>query len=197
MSIDLEFDNEIPANETTYLVMPFDLGLPRDVLYHLVGVEYMVDKFEHLHHFVIDSCGPEFNASGSIRQGEVHERNLTHGAESWKKQNDCLEIVLLWAPGKHAWAAPPNTGFPIGKPIGKGALAVEVHYDNPERKEGVVDRSRLRLHLTPDLRMHDIGILTMGPLLLNRDAIPSQQDSFYFSSRYTITLFCSATTAGP
>lgn len=58
-----------------------------------------------------------------------------------------------------------------------------MHYDNPELKNDIVDKSGLRLYLTKQLRDHDLGLITLGtdgaPMSLQ---IPPQSNEFTYTS---------------
>ena len=41
-------------------------------------------------------------------------------------------------------------------------LLVEIHYDNPDLKDDIVDDSGIKLYFTEELREHDIGLLILG-----------------------------------
>ena len=54
-SIDLLIDQvAIPATETTYLCMTFDL--PSDTSYHLIADEPILDNARALHHMFVSGC---------------------------------------------------------------------------------------------------------------------------------------------
>ena len=72
----------------------------------------------------------------------------------------------VWAPGAFDLVMPEDVGFPIGSE-GFKSFRVEIHYDNPKRKVGVIDNSKLRLFLTNTPRAHNAGIMHMGdPLVM-------------------------------
>ncbi|XP_071518893.1 MOXD1 homolog 1-like [Panulirus ornatus] len=68
---------------------------------------------------------------------------------------------------------PDHTGFPIGEEYGGATyFLMEVHYDNPSLKPGIVDSSGLRIFYTENLRQHDAGILIMGHIITPTHIIP-------------------------
>ncbi|XP_012993949.4 DBH-like monooxygenase protein 1 homolog isoform X2 [Esox lucius] len=57
---------------------------------------------------------------------------------------------------------PPHVGLSIGTSIDPVYVLMEVHYDNPDLQQGVVDSSGLRLFYTPELRQYDAGVIETG-----------------------------------
>ena len=58
---------------------------------------------------------------------------------------------------------PEHVGIPIGEENGGSKyFMLEIHYDNPELKSGIIDDSGFRLFLTNKLRKYDAGTLLIG-----------------------------------
>ena len=96
-------------------------------------------------------------------------------------------MTLAWALGSQGASLPSNVGLPISEEFG-GAdyFLLEIHYDNPEMDEGVVDpESGFRIFYTDEDRAHDAGLLLLGSpygLELN---IPPGKKSFLNRARCT------------
>uniref|UniRef100_A0AC11D9Y7 Monooxygenase DBH like 1 n=1 Tax=Ovis aries TaxID=9940 RepID=A0AC11D9Y7_SHEEP len=57
---------------------------------------------------------------------------------------------------------PPHVGLSLGTPLDPHYVLLEVHYDNPTYKEGLIDNSGLRLFYTADIRKYDAGVIEAG-----------------------------------
>ncbi|XP_031312202.1 DBH-like monooxygenase protein 1 isoform X2 [Camelus dromedarius] len=57
---------------------------------------------------------------------------------------------------------PPHVGLSLGTPLDPHYVLLEVHYDNPTYKEGLIDNSGLRLFHTTDIRKYDAGVIEAG-----------------------------------
>lgn len=72
-----------------------------------------------------------------------------------------LSCVQFASPNNMPVVSPPEAGLPFGK----GAytwLALEIHYSNPELKQGQKDPgSGVTLEYTSQLRPNDLGLLTL------------------------------------
>lgn len=73
---------------------------------------------------------------------------------------------------------PEDVGFPIGETSTVQYYMVEVHYDNPDRLEGVSFETGLAMYYTTELRPIDAGILAIGQGVDISLTIPPNQDAF-------------------
>lgn len=55
---------------------------------------------------------------------------------------------------------------------------IEIHYDNADRRSGLVDSSGLRIYYTPTLRQFDVGVLEIGLEYTDKNSIPPKQEEF-------------------
>ena len=56
-------------------------------------------------------------------------------------------------------------GYRIGSsPTATKYVVLEIHYDNPEFIEGLVDDSGVRIYYTPQLRQYDAGTIMLGDI---------------------------------
>ncbi|GFX62343.1 tyramine beta-hydroxylase [Trichonephila clavipes] len=98
----------------------------------------------------------------------------------------CKRVLAAWAMGALPFTYPEEAGLPIGGPEFSRYVMLEVHYNNPELKDGVVDSSGITLTYTPSLRDHDAGVMELGLEYTNKMAIPPHQPDF------TLTGYCVA-----
>ena len=68
---------------------------------------------------------------------------------------------------------PEHVGFPLGEQHGGSTYyLLEVHYDNPELHEGIIDHSGLQIHMTPNVRQHDAAVMSVGAAVMFNHIIP-------------------------
>jgi len=165
VTVDFVIDERvIDARETIYDYVRFNF--PEDAAYHMVGVEPIVDNEEMVHHFVMFGCSAPTNSPGE------------HIPNREEMDTQCEEAIYLWGPGSGNFSTPKNAGVPVGKGTGRVGFELEIHYDNPLEKEGRTDASGVRVHLTPDLRADEVGILWAGTLV-SVGQIPPKESSVY------------------
>jgi Copper type II ascorbate-dependent monooxygenase, C-terminal domain/Copper type II ascorbate-dependent monooxygenase, N-terminal domain len=72
-------------------------------------------------------------------------------------------MVFGWAPGELPFALPSNMGFPLG-PANRGFLsfAMQIHYDNPELLNDIVDSSGVRIYYVNKTRPIQAGMFVLG-----------------------------------
>ena len=82
--------------------------------------------------------------------------------------------VYTWAPGILPFVLPENVGYGMGPTSMDGlqSFRVQIHYNNPERLEGVVDNGGLRVYYSLTPREHELGIMAMGDALSHLEGIP-------------------------
>ncbi|CAL1263625.1 unnamed protein product [Larinioides sclopetarius] len=90
----------------------------------------------------------------------------------------CKRVLAAWAMGALPFTYPEEAGLPIGGPEFSRYVMLEVHYNNPELKEGVIDSSGIKLTYTPSLREYDAGVMELGLEYTNKMAIPPHQADF-------------------
>ena len=96
---------------------------------------------------------------------------------------DCSTSMLVsaWAVGVKDFEYPLDTGLPIGPSESYDTIMLQVHYDNPQLKAGIVDDSGLKWYYTDLVRAHDIGVFYIGHVFNKNLRIPPQTDSFLVS----------------
>ncbi|PNH04333.1 MOXD1 1 [Tetrabaena socialis] len=133
LTVDVVMPNiTVPSNATTNYLCTH-VTLPHDRKYHIVGMRSLVQS-PLIHHMILFACEAK-PPPGS----RVFSCLGVGGGPS------CSEFYLGWAPGQMEFLLPPN-----------------VHYNNPDGLEGVVDASGFQVLYTPRLRQYDAGMLTLG-----------------------------------
>lgn len=122
------------------------MNVPIDKALHTIGIEPILDPRgkQYVHHFVV---------AGSN--------------EPWNSSMDCekypgFEAAYAWAPGDPPLDLPTNVGGPLGSNGGFQSFALQIHYNNPELHDGVVDTSGVRFYYTSKKRQFDLGIFETG-----------------------------------
>jgi len=123
-------------------------GVPLDDGATIIGFEPLVDNKEHVHHYII--------TAGYTENNDV---NATACQDS-----DSVDMVYIWAPGEPPLTMPENVGFNLGGPetLGYRSFTIEIHYDNPELKEGAIDSSGVKFYYSREPREYDAGFLILG-----------------------------------
>ena len=113
--------------------------------------------------------------------GDCHDQNSI--IQSSGAFADCGNSVIVseWAVGLRDLEYPLDAGFPIGPSETFDTLMLEVHYDNPQLKAGIVDDSGLKWYYTDSLRTHDVGVFYIGQTFNTYLRIPPQTESFLIS----------------
>ena len=74
-----------------------------------------------------------------------------------------FEDIFVWAPGSSDFALPDDVGFLLGNESGRFvSLELDVHYNNPDEVEGLIDDSGVRVYYTEQLRAMNMGVLQLG-----------------------------------
>ncbi|KAJ8302699.1 hypothetical protein KUTeg_019095, partial [Tegillarca granosa] len=86
----------------------------------------------------------------------------------------CDEVLSTWTFGSKGHCGSSHAGFRIGVKGYKYA-AIQIHWNNPEKRNHYFDNSGLILFYTANLRQFDAGVLTVGQMDL---AIPPNREHF-------------------
>ncbi|XP_069165930.1 MOXD1 homolog 1-like isoform X2 [Procambarus clarkii] len=127
-------------------------------------------NMQHVHHILVYEC----HVPDSARHFEkwLGMPGLQcYGPNMPVSWTYCSIPVFAWGIGGEGDLYPENVGLPLGEEYeGATYFLKEIHYDNPDLKQDIVDASGLRVLYTETLREHDAGVLTIGhdisPLLV-------------------------------
>nr|WDE40212.1 dopamine beta hydroxylase-like protein [Schizocardium californicum] len=95
-----------------------------------------------------------------------------------KPIESCKHVLGAWAMGAEPFIYPKEAGVPLGGPGFSRYVVLEVHYNNPDLREGSIDASGIKFYYTPTLRPHDAGIMELGLIYSSKMAIPPQSEGF-------------------
>ncbi|XP_036406018.1 DBH-like monooxygenase protein 1 homolog [Megalops cyprinoides] len=147
----------VPSKDTTYWCQLFKIPqVPKK--HHITRIEPLIQRgHENLvHHILLYQCDSNLNESELDLGHECYHPNMPDSFLT------CETVVFAWAIGGEGLTYPQHVGLSIGTPIDPVYVLMEVHYDNPDLQEGVIDSSGLRLFHTPLLRRYDAGVIEIG-----------------------------------
>ncbi|KAL7533217.1 hypothetical protein ACHAWF_004387, partial [Thalassiosira exigua] len=76
------------------------------------------------------------------------------------------DLIHPWEAGSpRTFELPEEAGIPLGRG-GYRSFRVEVHYHNPTRSSGILDRSGVRLYYSLEKRPHVAGLMLLGDYML-------------------------------
>ncbi|CAF0960166.1 unnamed protein product [Adineta steineri] len=177
----VEFLNQdvlIPDVETTYWCTRFEL--PQNIMaekHHIIRFDGIVSPQSEgvVHHMELFHCDvdvkmkiPEYNG---VCTSEQKPMGLT----------PCRRVIGAWAMGATNFTYPEVTGGVVGGPKTSRFLVLEVHFNNPYLKKGIIDQSGIRIYYTKDLREKEAGIMEVGLEYNPKNSIPPGSPSFRIS----------------
>ena len=127
-------------------------GVPNTTdLMNVIGFEPFITEGSEpfVHHFIVTGSPFPNCPSSSF--------NATDNEEGFG-----IEIAYAWGPGEHAIAFPEDLGGPLFGTTGFNSYYLEIHYDNRQEIEGVIDSSGVRFYYTETPRLHQVGVLQLG-----------------------------------
>ncbi|XP_046545885.1 tyramine beta-hydroxylase-like [Haliotis rubra] len=136
----------VPAKETTYICMTFDLDDSQD--YHMIATEPEIDNVDIMHHIILYGCTDDAPAIESPRECDMSTPS-------------CEEVTGSWAIGVPGECFYREAGFRIGK-TGYKRVLLEFHWNNPQKISGQMDGSGFSIYYTPNLRPYDAGVFWTG-----------------------------------
>ncbi|XP_050715576.1 uncharacterized protein LOC126998176 [Eriocheir sinensis] len=170
----------LPDNlDTLYWCKIFKMP-PTPVKSHMIGYVPVVqqENAEHVHHVLFYECyvpdsDTHFEKWVSWEGTQCYSANMPN---SW---NYCKSVVIAWGVGGEGEMFPEHTGTPMGEEHGGATyFMMEMHYDNPNLRQGVVDSSGIRIFYTENLREYDSGTLMFGQHVFPSIIIPPGQPRF-------------------
>ncbi|RUS80448.1 hypothetical protein EGW08_011817 [Elysia chlorotica] len=166
---------KVPATETTYWWHTTRLpDIPQR--HHIIKYEGIIapGSEDLVHHMEVFHCVthkggiPYFSGPGL---GEGKPAGL----------GVCRHVIGAWAMGAQAMVYPEQAGVPVGGGGVSRYVLLEIHYNNPHKKPGIVDTSGIRFYVTSHLRQFEAGIMELGLEYTNKMAIPPRQTRFSLS----------------
>lgn len=145
---------------------------------HIIGYVPLVqeENVEQVHHIVVYECvlddaEKHYEKWLDVKGAQCYSENMP---VSWSR---CRTPLIVWAVGSDGEMFPDHVGFPIGsKHGGSTYFLMEIHYDNPNMRQDVVDGSGVRIFYTEKLRQHEAANMAIGSDVSGNMIIPPGQD---------------------
>ncbi|XP_068248771.1 DBH-like monooxygenase protein 1 [Palaemon carinicauda] len=144
---------------------------------HLIGYVPIIQEGNHeqVHHMLLNEC--------HLNESSVHyEQWVSSGGRQCLTANMpaswyyCSHTIIAWAIGSEGELFPEHVGLPLGEEHGgSDYYMIQIHYDNPKLKTGVVDSSGLKLFYTDKPRQIDGGVIMVGSDVEPTMMVPPRQ----------------------
>ncbi|XP_041370971.1 uncharacterized protein LOC121384577 [Gigantopelta aegis] len=136
----------IPAKETTYACMTFDL--PQDGDYHVIATKPFIDNVDVIHHMLLYECMDGVPATSSPEH-------------CYMANTQCRYVMGIWAVGFPGECLYKEQGFRIGTNGTKTAV-LQIHWTNPNKRDDFTDSSGITLFYTANRRKYDAVTIFVG-----------------------------------
>ncbi|CAF2479061.1 unnamed protein product [Rotaria sp. Silwood2] len=181
----LDFLNQnviIPDVETTYWCTRFEL--PSNITekpHHIIRFDGVVSPQSDgiVHHMELFHCDVSYNTSIPAFNGICTSEQKPMGL------TPCRRVIGAWALGATNFTYPDEAGGLIGGPTTSPYLVLEVHFNNPYFKKGIIDQSGIRIYYTSKRRTYDAGIMEVGLEYNAKNSIPPRTNEFRISGYCT------------
>ncbi|XP_068702591.1 DBH-like monooxygenase protein 1 [Montipora foliosa] len=172
----------VPGDETSYMCVAFEIPKLNEA-HHIVQIDPVIQAGHEgvVHHMLLYQCRDDVPEHHLNYTGRCYSSNMPPPL----RQCSGSSTIFAWAVGGKEFYFPKHVGFPIGTPDSPKVVILEVHYDNPQEREGMIDSSGLRLYYTKRLRKYDAGMLYVGAAVDRSMMIPPKEKSWEFNG------FCS------
>ncbi|OWF46130.1 tyramine beta-hydroxylase-like [Mizuhopecten yessoensis] len=167
----------VPANETNYYCMLFEL--PTDEDYHMVATTPYIDNEEVMHHIILFGCDETDSPITDVPVNVPRPCGMI-------AHRQCTTMIGIWAVGFSGECVHRDIGFRIGRNGFKKA-AFQFHWNNPMLRTDFMDSSGMTLYFTANRRVHDANIMMIGQNYL---AIPPGETEY--TAEATCTKGCTS-----
>nr|CAG4651674.1 EOG090X0318 [Triops cancriformis] len=170
----------VPSDETTYWCHVTPLPSEFRHKHHIVQFEAAIQPGREslVHHMEVFHCVAPVNEPIPEYRGPCTSPNRPAATQV------CKKVLAAWAFGAGPFAYPGEAGLAVGGPDFNLYVMLEIHYNNPAKKDDWEDSSGIRLWYTSKLRRFDAGVMELGLEYTDKMAIPPKQAEF------TLTGYC-------
>ncbi|XP_071074766.1 DBH-like monooxygenase protein 1 isoform X2 [Dasypus novemcinctus] len=174
-------DVPIPNKGTTYWCQMFKIPVFQEK-HHVIKVEPVIQRGHEslVHHVLLYQCSSNFNDSVLDYGHECYHPNMPDAFLT------CETVIFAWAIGGEGFSYPPHVGLSLGTLLDPRYVLLEVHYDNPTYREGLIDNSGLRLFHTTNIRKYDAGVIEAGLWVSLFHTIPPGMPEFRSEGHCTL-----------
>ncbi|XP_056637105.1 tyramine beta-hydroxylase isoform X2 [Diorhabda sublineata] len=165
---------EVPAEETTYWCRIIKLPEEFKKKHHIYqyGANIQETSEGLVHHMEVFHCQTGVDEEIPLYNGDCFGKNRP------PKTQVCKRVLAAWAMGAPPFKYPKEASLPIGGENFNPYIMLEVHYNNPDLRTGIIDSSGIRFHISSKLKEMDAGVIELGLEYTDKMAIPPGQDSF-------------------
>ncbi|CAH1797738.1 unnamed protein product [Owenia fusiformis] len=168
----------IPAKETTYWCRTKKLPKITEK-HHIIQFEGVIshDSIGIVHHMEVFHC--EVPPDEEIPHYNEPCPGEGSSMKPWMQRiGSCRRVIGAWAMGAGPFWYPEEAGYPIGGADFSRYVMIEVHFNNPTLKKGIIDNSGIRFYYTPTMRPHDAGVMELGLEYIDKMAVPPHVEDF-------------------
>ncbi|CAL4103861.1 unnamed protein product [Meganyctiphanes norvegica] len=165
---------EIPAATDTTMWCMFkrpEIGIK----HHVVRFEPVIKPGheEMIQSMVVYECTTDSREVDQALEEIVYQRAHKCNRESMNSLTySCNHVMMSWTKGSKGFTYPDEVGYPLD-PTGTKFFMLEVQYSSVDKT--VWDSAGFKLVYTPELRMHDAGVLNVGVSPSWKHMIPPQE----------------------
>ncbi|CAH1109286.1 unnamed protein product [Psylliodes chrysocephalus] len=182
---------KVPSEETTYWCRVVKLSDDFKRKHHIYQFESHIQEASQgiVHHMEVFHCEAPPDEDIPLYDGNCFAKDRP------PRTQVCKRVLAAWAMGAPPFTYPKEAGLPLGGKDFNPYVMLEVHFNNPEHRSGIVDSSGFRLHVSSKLKEMDAGIIELGLEYSDKMAIPPGQSQFSLSGYCTST--CTAMSLPP
>ncbi|XP_037025941.1 tyramine beta-hydroxylase [Bradysia coprophila] len=164
---------KVPAKDTTYWcrIQKLDDFVKRK--HHIVQFEPIITSPSIVHHMEVFHCETDVDVDIPLYEGNCDDLPT--------EAKVCSRVISLWAMGASTFTYPRQAGLPIGGPSYNPYIRLEVHFNNPDILDGIVDSSGMKIKIISELREFDAAIMELGLEYTDKMAIPQGLTAFPLS----------------
>ncbi|XP_072015163.1 dopamine beta-hydroxylase-like [Amphiura filiformis] len=170
----------VPAESTTYWCKVYQFSRMYSK-HHIIRYEAVVSPGNEdlVHHMEVYNCNVQDGQHLPNYSGSCRAKDKPSSLES------CKHVIGAWAMGAEPFIYPEEVGVAIGGSGSTAYVMIEIHYNNPTHRKGVVDNSGIRFYHTPTLRPNDAGILEVGVVYSPNQSVPPNSREFVLTGYCT------------
>eukprot|EP01084_Bolivina_argentea_P281326 481319_1 len=146
----------LPASDTTYYCKLFELPIFNET-HHIVKISPILTAGNEgiIHHIVTYICPSDLSINN------INHEQICDEWDTNMPSKTCIggSLNYGWAIGGNDFYFPIEAGLPMSGDSLLHYMIMEIHYDNPEIKTGIIDSSGIRIWHTSQLREYDAGLI--------------------------------------
>ncbi|KAJ8322183.1 hypothetical protein KUTeg_000654, partial [Tegillarca granosa] len=134
----------VPNEQDSYICSEYDFTVPGD--FHMIAIQPIIDNPDVISAVKLFACDEDFT------QNQITYPYYCNPLPKAK----CRNLLSISTKTDSGTCYPSNAGIKIGR-NGYKRFIVQLHWVNPNRRQGLTDSSGLKLYYTNQMRQYDIG----------------------------------------